>query len=106
MDPKVLGVMSTRIPAARTLESSMNSLFHPLLANRNKVKKKNKKLKQLNRNYNSCIKQLPQINPIPSLEISLLGLLISGGDGAPTSVEIFVPSTDQSCSLISLPNGR
>ena len=34
----------------------------------------------------------------------MLGILISGGDGAYTSVEVFVPSTRQSCSLPSLPD--
>ena len=43
---------------------------------------------------------------IPSLKVPLLGLLISGGDGAMTSVDIFVPSTGHSCSLPSLPKGR
>ena len=34
------------------------------------------------------------------------GLVISGGEGALTSVEIFIPSTNHSCTLPSLPDWR
>ena len=37
---------------------------------------------------------------------SYTGLLISGGYEAETSVELFVPSTGQSCSLPNLPSKR
>merc|ERR1711892_347638 len=38
--------------------------------------------------------------------IAPAGLLLSGGDGAETSVEIYSPFTGQSCSLPSLPDQR
>ena len=38
--------------------------------------------------------------------ISMLGLLLAGGYGAETSVEVFSPSTGQSCMLPSLPDQR
>ena len=34
------------------------------------------------------------------------GLVISGGEGASTSVEMFIPSTNHSCTLPSLPHER
>ena len=34
------------------------------------------------------------------------GIILSGGDGARTSVEVFVPSTGLSCSLPALPDER
>jgi hypothetical protein len=38
--------------------------------------------------------------------ISMPGIILSGGYGASTSVEVFVPSTGQSCSLPALPDER
>ena len=34
------------------------------------------------------------------------GILLSGGSSTSTSVEVYVPSTGQSCSLPPLPDGR
>ena len=38
--------------------------------------------------------------------ITMPGIILSGGLGARTSVEVSVPSTGLSCSLPSLPDGR
>ena len=36
----------------------------------------------------------------------MTGIILSGGNGAKTSVEVFVPSTGLSCSLPALPDQR
>ena len=41
-----------------------------------------------------------------TVTIILPGILISGGSPVFTSVEVLFPSTNQSCSLPSLPDGR
>ena len=54
----------------------------------------------------SLLQRVSKTGDITPIIISMPGIILSGGNGAKTSVEVFVPSTGLSCSLPTLPDQR